>query len=314
MIAPNAKIFIAGHCGMVGSACLRKFEREGYDNILKRTHAELDLRNQQAVKEFFDAEQPEYVILAAAKVGGIMANMTHRAEFLIENLEIQNNVIMQSFLHGVKKFCFLGSSCIYPCKAPQPIREEYLLTGPLEPTNEGYALAKVAGYKLCLFLSEQYGWKTVSLMPCNLYGTNDKYDPQSSHVFPSFIRRFVTAARENRKEEVLWGTGTPLREFLHVDDVANAVYYFMMNHDDPEIVNIGYGSDITIRTLAEKIAAAAGFTGELKWDASKPDGMYRKLMDSSRARALGWQPRITLDEGIARTVKEFGEGARTGKR
>ena len=290
---------------MVGSACVRKFEREGYTNILKRTHAELDLRNQTAVKAFFDAEKPEYVVLAAAKVGGIMANRTHCAEFLLENLEIQNNVIMQSFLHGVKKFCFLGSSCIYPCQSPQPIREEYLLTGPLEPTNEGYALAKIVGYKLCLHLSRQYGWKTVSLMPCNLYGTNDNYDPGNSHVFPALIRRFVTAARENRKEEVLWGTGTPRREFLHVDDVANAVYLLMQNHDDPEIVNIGYGSDITIRELAEKIAAAAGFKGEIKWDASKPDGMFRKLMDCSRASALGWKPSITLDEGITKTIKEY---------
>ena len=234
-----------------------------------------------------------------------MANKTHCAEFLLENLEIQNNVIMQSYLHGVKKFCFLGSSCIYPCRAPQPIKEEYLLTGPLEPTNEGYALAKIAGYKLCLYLSKQYGWNTVSLMPCNLYGTNDNYDPENSHVFPAFVRRFVTAVRENKTEEVLWGTGSPLREFLHVDDVANAVYYFMQNHNDPEVINIGYGSDITIRELAEKIAAAAGFKGEIKWDASKPDGMYRKLMDSSRAHALGWKPEISLDEGISRTIREY---------
>ncbi|MBQ7208994.1 MAG: GDP-L-fucose synthase [Lentisphaeria bacterium] len=316
MIDKNAKIFICGHRGMVGSACVRKFEREGYANILKRTHAELDLRDQAAVKAFFAAEKPEYVILAGAKVGGIMANKTHCAEFLLENLEIQNNVIMQSYLNGVKKFCFLGSSCIYPCQAPQPIKEEYLLTGPLEPTNEGYALAKISGYKLCLYLSRQYGWNTVSLMPCNLYGTNDSYDPQNSHVFPAFVRRFVEAAREKRPEEVLWGTGKPLREFLHVDDVANAVYYFMQNHDDPEVINIGYGTDITIRELAEKIAAAAGFEGEIKWDASKPDGMYRKLMDSSRAHALGWKPQITLDEGIRRTVDEFrrGNGKNLGKR
>ena len=306
MIDKNAKIFICGHRGMVGSACVRKFEKEGYSNILKRARAELDLRNQLAVKEFFDAEQPDYVILAGAKVGGIMANKTHCAEFLLENLEIQNNVIMQSYLHGVRKFCFLGSSCIYPCRAPQPIREEYLLTGPLEPTNEGYALAKIAGYKLCLYLSRQY-WNTVSLMPCNLYGTNDNYDPENSHVFPAFVRRFVTAARENRAVEVVWGTGAPLREFLHVDDVANAVYYFMQNHNDPEVVNIGSGSDITIRELAGKIAAAAGFRGEIRWDASRPDGMYRKLMDSSKARKLGWKPEITLDEGIERTVREYAD-------
>lgn len=301
----NAKIFICGHRGMVGSACVRKFEAEGYRNILKRTHAELDLRNQAAVKAFFDAERPDYVVLAGAKVGGIMANKTHCAEFLLENLEIQNNVIMQSYLHGVKKFCFLGSSCIYPCQAPQPIKEEYLLTGPLEPTNEGYALAKIAGYKLCLYLSRQYGWNTVSLMPCNLYGTNDNYHPENSHVFPAFIRRFVTATDEGKEEEILWGTGRPLREFLHVDDVANAVFYFMQNHDEPEVINIGYGSDITIAELARKIAESAGFRGIISWDSSKPDGMFRKLMDSSKANSLGWKPSISLDEGIARTIREY---------
>ena len=312
MIDRNAKIFICGHRGMVGSACVRKFEREGYTNIIKRTHAELDLRNQAAVKAFFESEKPEYVILAGAKVGGIMANKTRCAEFLLENLEIQNNVIMQSYLNGVKKFCFLGSSCIYPREAPQPIREEYLLTGPLEPTNEGYALAKISGYKLCLYLSRQYVWPTVSLMPCNLYGTNDTYDLVNGHVFPTLVRRFVEAAAEGRPEEVLWGTGRPLREFLHVDDVANAVYYFMQNRSEPEVINIGYGSDVTIRELAEKIAAAAGYTGRIGWDSTKPDGMYRKLMDSSKARALGWKPEITLDEGIRRTVEEYKSG--NGKR
>ena len=307
MMDKNAKIFICGHRGMVGSACLRKFQKEGYTNIITRTHAELDLRNQAAVKEFFECEKPEYVILAGAKVGGIMANKTHPAEFLLENLEIQNNVISQSFLNKVKKFCFLGSSCIYPCKAQQPIKEEYLLTGPLEPTNEGYALAKIAGYKLCYYLAKQYGFNAVSLMPCNLYGTNDNYDPENSHVFPAFIRRFVEAAANNISEITLWGTGAPLREFLHVDDVANAVYFFMQNHNDPEVVNIGYGSDITIKELAEMIASAAGYKGKILWDASRPDGMYRKLMDSSRAHELGWQPQITLEEGIRRTIMEYKE-------
>ena len=302
------KIFVCGHRGMVGSACVRKLQAEGFTNILCRTHAELDLRNQASVKAFFDAERPGYVILAGAKVGGIMANKTHCAEFLLENLEIQNNVIMQSYLHGVRKFCFLGSSCIYPCEAPQPIREEYLLTGPLEPTNEGYALAKIAGYKLCLYLSRQYGWPTVSLMPCNLYGTNDNYHPENSHVFPALIRRFVAAADEGCACETLWGTGRPLREFLHVDDVANAVFHFMQRHEDPEVVNIGYGSDITIAELAERIARAAGFQGRIEWDASRPDGMYRKLMDSSRAQKLGWKPQISLDEGIRRTVAEYRQG------
>ena len=312
MIDKNARIFICGHRGMVGSACVRKFEREGCTNILKRSHAELDLRDQAAVKAFFASEKPEYVILAGAKVGGIMANKTHCAEFLLENLEIQNNVIMQSYLNGVKKFCFLGSSCIYPREAPQPIREEYLLTGPLEPTNEGYALAKISGYKLCLYLSRQYGWPTVSLMPCNLYGTNDTYDLVNGHVFPTLVRRFVEAAEQGSTEVVLWGTGRPLREFLHVDDVANAVYYFMQNRSEPEVINIGYGSDVTIRELAEKIAAAAGYTGRIGWDSTKPDGMYRKLMDSSKARSLGWKPEITLEEGIRRTVAEYRSG--NGKR
>lgn len=305
MMDKNAKIFICGHRGMVGSACVRKFEKEGYANLLKRTHSELDLRNQAAVKDFFDAERPDYVIFAGARVGGIMANKLHCAEFLLENLEIQNNVIMQSYLHGVKKFCFLGSSCIYPCNAPQPIREEYLLTGPLEPTNEGYALAKIAGYKLCLYLSRQYGWDTISLMPCNLYGTNDTYDLLNGHVFPTLVRRFVEAVREKRDEVVLWGTGRPYREFLHVDDLADAVYLLMQNYSDPEIINVGYGSDITIRELAEKIAAAAGFRGIISWDASKPDGMFRKLMDSGKVQKLGWKPTISLDEGIKRAVAEY---------
>ncbi len=305
MTDQDAKILICGHRGMVGSACVRKFEKEGYTRILKRTHDELDLRNQKAVKEFFDSEEPDYVILAAAKVGGIMANKMHCAEFLLENLEIQNNVIMQSFLHKVKKFCFLGSSCIYPCRAPQPMKEEYLLSGPLEPTNEGYALAKVSGYKLCLYLSKQYGWDTISLMPCNLYGPNDTYDLVNGHVFPTLVRRFVEAAREDSPEVVLWGTGNPRREFLHVDDLANAVFYFMQNRKKPEIINIGYGKDITIRELAKKIAAAAGFKGKISWDSSKPDGVYRKLMDSSRACRLGWKPQVSLDKGIRQTVAEY---------
>ncbi len=304
-IPKDARIYIAGHRGMVGSAAVRKFEREGYTNLILRTAKELDLRNQAAVKEFFAAEKPEYVILAAAKVGGIMANKNHPAEFLLENLEIQNNVIYQSYLNGVKKLCFLGSSCIYPNEAPQPIKEEYLLTGPLEPTNEGYALAKIAGYKLCLYLSRQYGFKTVNLMPCNLYGTNDNYDPENSHVFPAFIRRFSEAAKHNLPEVVLWGTGAPLREFMHVDDLAEAIYHFLQTRENPEVVNVGYGSDITIKELAEKIAVAAGYQGKITWDATKPDGMYRKLMDSTKAHTLGWQPRIMLDEGIARTLKEF---------
>ncbi len=305
MLDRKAKLFVAGHRGMVGSAIVRKFEAEGFTNIVKRTHAELDLRDRAAVEAFFAAEKPEYVVLGAARVGGIHANMTSPAEFLVENLEIQNNVIMAAYRHGVKKFCFLGSSCIYPCECPQPIKEEYLLTGPLEPTNEGYALAKISGYKLCLYLNREYGFRSVSLMPCNLYGTNDNYHEQNSHVFPAFIRRFVEAADAGAESVTLWGDGSPLREFLHVDDVARAVFFFMENREEPEIVNIGYGGDLSIRELAEKIAAAAGFRGRLEWDPSKPNGMKRKLMDISRARAIGWRPEITLDEGIARTVAEF---------
>ena len=303
----SAAVFIAGHKGMVGSAIERAFKRNGYTNILTRSHAELDLCDPLRVKEFFDREQPEYVVLAAARVGGIMANNTQPVEFLLQNLSIQNNVITEAWKHGVKKLCFLGSSCIYPAHAPQPIKEEYLLSGTLEPTNEAYALAKITGYKLCCYLTREYGFNTISLMPCNLYGTNDNYDLQNSHVFPAFIRKFVEAVRNKLPEVTLWGSGKPLREFLHVDDVAEAVVYFMENHNDPDVINIGYGSDITIRELAEKIAAAAGFTGEILWDSSKPDGMYRKLMDSSRARAFGWAPGITLEEGIARTVREFSE-------
>ena len=301
----DSKIFLCGHRGMVGSACLRKLQAEGFTNLLLRTHTELDLRNQQAVRQFFDEEHPEYVILAAAKVGGILANQKSNAEFLLENLEIQNNVIWQSFQHGVKKFCFLGSSCIYPRLAPQPIQEDALLTGPLEPTNEGYALAKIAGYQLCLFLSRQYGWNTISLMPCNLYGTNDNYEPNGSHVFPALIRRFVLAAKENKPEETLWGTGRPLREFLHVDDLANAVFHFMEHHNEPTFVNVGSGSEISIAELAALIAREAGFHGKINWDSSKPDGMPRKLMDSSKANALGWTPKISLIEGIRRTIQEF---------
>jgi GDP-L-fucose synthase len=307
MIDKDAKIYVAGHRGMVGSAVVRKFEREGYTNILSRSRAELDLCNQAAVKDFFTTELPDYVILASAKVGGIKANSDYKAEFLLENLQIQNNVIQQSYLHKVKKLCFLGSSCIYPAQAPQPIKEDNLLTGSLEPTNEGYALAKIVGYKLCLYLSEQYGFNTISLMPCNLYGTNDNYHPEHSHVFPAFIRRFVDASENKIAKVTLWGSGAPLREFLHVDDVANAVYFFMREHNDPHVMNIGYGSDITIKHLAKKIARSAGYNGEIAWDRSKADGMYRKLMDSSRATELGWKPQITLEQGIERTVKEFRE-------
>ena len=245
------------------------------------------------------------MVIAAAKVGGIAANDRFKAEFLLENLQIQNNLIWQAYLHQVKKLCFLGSSCIYPCEAPQPIREEYLLTGPLEPTNEGYALAKIAGYKLCVYLSQQYGFHTVSAMPCNLYGRNDHFDLERCHVLPALIRRFCDAVAEGRQEVVCWGTGTPLREFLNVDDMASAVYFLFMNHDDPQIVNVGSSEEISIRELAELVARLAGFQGRILWDRTKPDGMKRKLMDSSKIRSLGWKPVISLEDGIAAQIEEY---------
>jgi GDP-L-fucose synthase len=301
----NAKIFVAGHRGMVGSGIVRALKIQGYNNIITRTHQELDLCNREQVINFYRAEAPEYVILAAAKVGGIEANRTYKAEFLLENLEIQNNVIYQAYKHGVKKLCFLGSSCIYPRECPQPIKEEYLLDGQLEPTNEGYALAKIAGYKLGYYLSQQYGFNVISLMPCNMYGTNDNYDLKGSHVFPAFIRKFCELVAQGGKEITLWGSGTPRREFLHVDDLAEAVVMMMNNWNSPEFVNIGSGTDISIRELAEKVAAATGFDGVINWDSSMPDGMMRKCMDVSRMKALGFSPRISLDEGIERTIREY---------
>ncbi len=305
MIPKNAKIYIAGHRGMVGSACVRKFQSEGYGNLLLRTREELDLTEQQATLDFFKQERPEYVVLAAAKVGGIMANKTHMAEFLSVNLAIQNNVIWSAYHSGVRKLCFLGSNCMYPATAPQPLKEEYLLTGSLEPTNEGYALAKICGYKLCLYLSRQYQFPAISLIPCNLYGGNDNFHPEHSHVFAAFVRRFVEAADNRTPEITLWGSGLPRREFMHVGDAAAAIFHFLNCRDNPEVLNIGNGEDLTIRELAEKIAHAAGYTGKIIWDRSKPDGMFRKLIDSSQAHADGWKPGIHLDEGIAKTITEF---------
>ena len=291
---------------MVGSACVRRFQAGGCSNLLLRSHAQLDLRNKSAVDDFFAAEQPDYVILAAARVGGILANNTYPAEFLTENLEIQNNVIWAAYRSGVKRLCFLGSSCIYPREAAQPIREDYLLTGSLEPTNEGYALAKIAGLKLCAFLRRQYSFPAFSLMPCNLYGTNDNYHPEHSHVFPALIRKFCIAADQHFSEVTLWGSGSPRREFMHVDDLANAVFYFISQTElPPELVNTGAGTEITIRALAATIAQEANFHGNIKWDASKPDGMFRKLLDSSLAKSLGWTPQISLLEGIRKTIREF---------
>lgn len=305
IIPKNAKIYIAGHRGMVGAAILRKFKSEGYSNIVCRTHNELDLTDETAVKAFFKAEAPEYVILAAAKVGGIKANSDFKAEFLMENLKIQNNVIYQSYLNGVKKFCFLGSSCIYPCRAPQPIKEEYLLTGPLEPTNEGYALAKISGYKLGCYLKEQYGFNAISVMPCNLYGHGDHFEYEKCHVLSAMVRRFCDAVASGAAEVTCWGSGTPRREFLNVDDMADAVFFLMRNYSQSEFVNVGSGTDITIRELAETVAKLAGFTGKISWDTSKPDGMMRKLMDNTKMRELGWKPKVSLEQGISDLIAEY---------
>ncbi|HXC03501.1 MAG TPA: GDP-L-fucose synthase [Bacteroidia bacterium] len=294
----DTSIYIAGHRGMVGSAIMRKLQAEGYHNIITRTSAELDLRNQQAVADFFKAEKPEQVILAAAKVGGIQANNTYRAEFLYDNLMIQNNVIHSAWKNKVQKLMFLGSSCIYPKLAPQPLKEEYLLTGLLEQTNEPYAIAKIAGIKLCDAYRSQYGCNYISAMPTNLYGPNDNYDLNNSHVLPALIRKFHEAKIKGEKRVEVWGSGTPLREFLHVDDLADACYYLLLNYNEPGLVNIGTGTDLSIKDLALLIKKITGFTGELKWDASKPDGTPRKLMDVSKLHSLGWKHRIDLEQGI----------------
>lgn len=301
----NAKIYIAGHRGMVGSAILRKLKEEGFNNLVFRTSQELDLRNQSDVNVFFQNEKPEYVFLAAAKVGGIVANNTFRADFIYENLAIQNNIIHNAYIHGVKKLMFLGSSCIYPKMALQPLKEEYLLTGLLEPTNEPYAIAKIAGIKMCEAYRQQYSCDFISVMPTNLYGINDNYDLQNSHVLPAMIRKFHEA--KTRKEEVvnLWGTGSPLREFLYADDLADACYFLMQNYSEEGFVNIGSGVDISIKHLAEKVKDIVGFEGNLVWDTSKPDGTPRKLMDVTKLHNLGWKHRIGLEEGIKLAYKNY---------
>jgi len=303
----TAKIFVAGHRGMVGSAIVRKLQEEGYHHLVLRTSAELDLRNQAAVERFFAAEKPEYVFLAAAKVGGIMANNTYRADFLYENLMIESNVIHQSYVHAVKKLLFLGSSCIYPKLAPQPLKEEYLLSGYLEETNEPYAIAKIAGIKLCENYRRQYGCDFISAMPTNLYGPNDNYDLQHSHVLPALIRKFVEAKNLNWPYVEIWGTGTPLREFLHVDDLADACFFLMKNYSLAEFVNIGSGLEISIRDLAILIKKLTSYNGELRFDSSKPDGTQRKLMDCSKLKELSWVPKITLEEGIKKVIGAFSE-------
>jgi len=303
----ESRIYVAGHRGMVGSAILRKLKERRYRNLICSTHEYLDLTRQEQVEKFFDKEQPEYVFLAAARVGGIQSNIDHPAEFLYENLAIQNNVIHQSYLHGVKKLCFLGSSCIYPRDCAQPMKEEYLLSGPLEPTNEGYALAKIAGLKMVEFYRKQYGLPWISVMPCNLYGTNDSFDPLKSHVLSALVKNFVDAVDDERKSVTIWGTGTTRREFMHVDDAAEAFLFLMEQYDSARIINIGWGEDVSIKSLAALIAEKAGFQGNLIWDKSRPDGMPRKCMDVSRMRTLGYSPVITLEEGIENTITEYRE-------
>lgn len=301
----NSKIYIAGHRGMVGSAIVRKLEKEGYTKLLKRTSTELDLRNQQAVVEFFEMEKPKYVFLAAAKVGGIIANNTYRADFLYDNLAIQNNVIHSSFQNNVKKLMFLGSSCIYPKDAPQPLKEEYLLTGSLEDTNEPYAIAKIAGIKMCEAYRTQYGCNFIAVMPTNLYGYNDNYHQQNSHVLPALIRKFHEAKTNNLKEVIIWGSGTPMREFLFADDLADACYFLMQNYNEFNFVNVGTGKDITIKDLAILIKDIVGFNGSLSFDTTKPDGTPRKLMDVSKLNNLGWHYLTTLRNGLLLTYKEY---------
>ncbi|MXV17437.1 GDP-L-fucose synthase [Hufsiella ginkgonis] len=301
----NAKIYVAGHRGMVGSAITRKLEKEGYTNVVVRTSGELDLRNQQAVADFFDSEKPDYVFLAAAKVGGIVANNTYRADFLLENLQIQNNIIQSSYTNGVKKLLFLGSSCIYPKLAPQPLKEDYLLTGLLEPTNEPYAIAKIAGIKLCDAYRSQYGCNYISVMPTNLYGYNDNYHPENSHVLPALIRRFHEATVQGLDKVTIWGTGSPKREFLFADDLATACYYLMLNYNEEGLINIGTGEDISIKDLAMLVKQITGFKGEIHFDTSKPDGTPRKLMDVSKLHSKGWKHTIDLEEGIALAYQDF---------
>jgi len=298
-------VYLAGHRGLVGSALLRDLQKHGYRNLIVRTHHELDLRNTEKVREFFAANRPDAVVVAAARVGGIMANNDLPVEFLLENLQIQNNLISASFDFGVKKLLFLGSSCIYPKLAVQPIREDALLTGPLEPTNEAYAIAKIAGIKLCHAYARQYGANFISAMPTNLYGPGDNFDLQTSHVLPALIRKVHEAKMQNRREVVIWGTGTPRREFLHTYDLADALRFLLENYDSPQIINVGCGYDITIRELALLVAKVVGVDAELVFDTSKPDGTPQKLLDISRLRQLGWQPRITLEDGVRDAYQWF---------
>ena len=301
----SAKIYIAGHRGMVGSAIERKLRAEGFNNIIVRSSSELDLRNQQAVNIFFELEQPNIVIHAAGKVGGIHANNVYRAEFIYDNLMMEANIIHASYLNKVKKLLFLGSSCIYPKSAPQPLKEEYLLSGYLESTNQPYAIAKIAGIEMCDSYRAQYGCNFISAMPTNLYGTNDNYHPENSHVFPALIRRIILAKKDNDASVIIWGTGTPLREFMHVDDLADACYFLLQNYNEAGIVNIGWGEDVTIKEIAQLIAMEVGYTGAFEFDTTKPEGTPRKLMDTTKLTKLGWKPSIKLQEGIRKTIQEL---------
>jgi GDP-L-fucose synthase len=298
----DVKIFIAGHTGMVGNATLKYFKEEGYHNIVTRTSKELNLKNDTAVADFFYTEKPEVVILAAAKVGGIQANINNPAVFLFDNLKIQNNVIHNAYMSGVKKLVFLGSSCIYPKDCPQPMKEDYMLTGKLEPTNEGYAIAKIAGIKLLESYRHQYGFESISLMPCNLYGPNDSFDPVNAHVLSALVKKFVDAARDNKTEVTLWGKGIARRELMHVDDCAKAILFFLNHHEEVNFINVGPGTDISIKELAELIARDTGFTGEIRWDDSKPDGMLRKCMDVTRIHQYGFRPAISLETGVQQMI------------
>ena len=299
------KIYVAGHRGLVGSAIVRALQGKGFKNILTKTHAELDLVDQAAVSKFFEMEKPDYVFLAAAKVGGIHANNTYPAEFIYINLQIQNNVIHNSYLSGVKKLCFLGSSCIYPKFAPQPMKEEYLLDGKLEPTNEPYAIAKIAGIEMCQSYNRQYGTNFISVMPTNLYGPNDNYDLENSHVLPALIKKFMEAKKADAPLVVVWGTGNPRREFLHVDDMADACLFLMDNYNDDEFVNVGTGEDVTIADLAKLISMLSGYKGNIEFDRSKPDGTPRKLLDVSKLTGLGWKAHTGLEEGIKQLIRGY---------
>ena len=300
----SSKIYIAGHRGMVGFAIERKLRTEGYNNIILRTSNELDLRNQDLVNSFFRVDKPDYVILAAAKVGGIHANNTYRAEFIYDNLMIEANIIHASYMNKVKKLLFLGSSCIYPKMAPQPLKEEYLLSGYLESTNQPYAIAKIAGIEMCDSYRAQYGCNFISAMPTNLYGTNDNYHTENSHVLPALIRRIISAKKNNDPSVVVWGTGTPRREFMHVDDLADACVFLLQNYNEAGLVNIGWGEDVSIKELATLIASEIGYLGNLEFDATKPDGTPRKLMDTNKINHLGWKPSINLLDGIRKTIDE----------